>query len=107
MKVIQFTVPIADQGSVVIQEDILPYFYSYLHRHNEIQITSIILGEGTLIVGNYTQPFKAGEVYVIGANVPHMFKGDAKYFETNNEKNIHAIHIFFDSNKLQSVLNLP
>ncbi|WP_143310463.1 AraC family transcriptional regulator [Chitinophaga vietnamensis] len=108
MKVIQFTVPVADEGSVVIQEDILPYFYNYLHRHKEAQVTLIIKGEGTLIAGNYTQPFKAGEIYVIAANQPHMFKGDAKYFENLQEKNIHAIHIFFDhDNALKGLLALP
>lgn len=107
MKVIQFTVPVANQGSVVVQEDILPYFYNYLHRHAESQITYIIKGEGTLIVGNYTQPFKAGEVYVIGPNQPHMFKGDVRYFEEQKERNIHAIHIFFDINKLSPLLSLP
>ncbi|SHM70788.1 Cupin domain-containing protein [Chitinophaga jiangningensis] len=108
MKVIQFTVPVADEGSVVVQEDILPYFYHYLHRHKEAQITLILKGEGTLIAGNYTQPFKAGEVYVIGANQPHMFKGDAKYFENQQEKNIHAIHIFFDhEHALMGLLALP
>lgn len=107
MKVIQFTVPVANQGSVVVQEDILPYFYNQLHRHAEAQVTSIIKGEGTLIVGNYTQPFKAGEVYIIGPNQPHMFKGDARYFEENNEKNIHAIHIFFNPEKIAPLLNLP
>lgn len=107
MKVIQFTVPVANEGSVVIQEDILPYFYNYLHRHKEIQITLIIKGEGTLIVGNYTQPFKADEVYVIGPNQPHMFKGDARYFENLQEKNIHAIHIFFDHDNLKQLFNLP
>jgi AraC-like DNA-binding protein len=108
MKVIQFTVPVADEGAVVIQEDILPYFYNYLHRHKEAQVTLIIKGEGTLIAGNYTQPFKAGEIYVIGANQPHMFKGDAKYFENLQEKNIHAIHIFFDhEHALQGLFSLP
>lgn len=108
MKVVQFTVPVADNESVVVQEDILPYFYNYLHRHTEAQIALIIKGEGTLIAGNYTQPFKAGEVYVIGANQPHMFKGDAAYFKNLKEKNIHAIHIFFDHEKnLAHLLNLP
>ncbi|WP_212003456.1 AraC family transcriptional regulator [Chitinophaga sp. HK235] len=108
MKVIQFTVPVAEEGSVVIQEDILPYFYNYLHRHKEAQLTLIIKGEGTLIAGSYTQPFKAGDVYVIGANQPHMFKGDARYFENLKEKNIHAIHIFFDhENTLKGMLALP
>ncbi|CAL1517596.1 AraC family transcriptional regulator [Chitinophaga sp. MM2321] len=108
MKVVQFTVPVASEGSVVIQEDILPYFYNYLHRHKEAQVTLIIKGEGTLIAGSYTQPFKAGDVYVIGANQPHMFKGDARYFENLQEKNIHAIHIFFDHEQaLQGMISLP
>ncbi|MCW3466837.1 AraC family transcriptional regulator [Chitinophaga nivalis] len=108
MKVIPFTVPVADGGTVVIQEDILPYFYNYLHRHKEAQVTLIIKGEGTLIAGNYTQPVKAGDVYVIGANQPHMFRSDAKYFENVREKNIHAIHIFFDHEQgLQGLFSLP
>jgi len=107
MKVIQFTVPVANEGSVVVQEDILPYFYNYFHRHKEIQITLIIKGEGTLIAGNYTQPFKANEVYVMGPDQPHMFKGDARYFENLEEKNIHAIHIFFDHNNLNHFFNIP
>ncbi|MFY0254983.1 AraC family transcriptional regulator [Chitinophaga sp. 30R24] len=107
MKVVHFTVPVAEEGAVVIQEDILPYFYNYLHRHKEAQVTLIIKGEGTLIAGNYTQPFKAGDVYVIGANQPHMFKGDARYFENLQEKNIHAIHIFFDhEHVLQGLFSL-
>ena len=108
MKVIQFTVPVAEEGAVVVQEDILPYFYNYLHRHQEAQVTLIIKGEGTLIAGNYTQPFKEGEIYVIGANQPHMFKGEARYFENQQEKNIHAIHIFFDHEQaLQGLFALP
>lgn len=60
-----------------------------------------------MIAGNYTQPFKAGDIYVIGANQPHMFKGDARYFENIQEKNIHAIHIFFDhENALQGLFSL-
>ncbi len=108
MKVVQFTVPVAKGESVVVQEDILPYFYNYLHRHVEAQITLIIKGEGTLIAGNYTQPFKAGEVYVIGANQPHIFKGDAIYFENIKTKNIHAIHVYFNyDNTLSHLSNVP
>lgn len=104
MKVIQFTVPVADGGSVVIQEDILPYFYNYLHRHKETQITLILKGSGTLIAGNYTQPFTAGDVYIMGANQPHMLNGHA----TTDEGLIHAIHIFFDhEHALQGCFALP
>lgn len=104
MKVIQFTLPLDRDDSVVIQEDILPFFYNYLHRHKEAQISLIIKGEGTLIAGNFTQPFKPGDIYLIGANQPHMFKGDAKYFENIKQKNIHAVHVFFDFQTLLSPL---
>jgi AraC-like DNA-binding protein len=108
MKVVQFTIPVANENSVVVQEDILPFFYPHLHRHNETQITWIIKGEGTLIVGNYMQPFKAGEIYVIGANLPHLFKSDPVYFKKRKNKQIHAINIFFNPNGfLEPILNLP
>lgn len=107
MKVLQFTVPIVQKGSVAVQEDILPYFYNYYHRHAEAQITLIIKGEGTFIAGNYTQPFKPGEVYLLGANQPHIFKADAHYFENQQENNIHAIHVYFDQDSLlKGILNL-
>jgi len=107
MKVLQFTVPIVQKGSVAVQEDILPYFYNYYHRHAEAQITLIIRGEGTFIAGNYTQPFKPGEIYILGANQPHIFKADPRYFENTSENNIHAIHIYFDQDALLGgILNL-
>jgi AraC-like DNA-binding protein len=96
MKVLQFTVPIIQDGSIVVQEDILPYFYNYFHRHTEAQITLISKGAGTLIAGNYTQPFKAGEVYILGANQPHIFRAEPKYFEHPKAGSIHAIHIYLN-----------
>lgn len=108
MKVLHFTVPIVDEGSVVVQEDILPYFYNYFHRHIELQVTLILKGEGTLIAGNYTQPFKAGEVYILGPNQPHIFKADPKYFVQVRAGNIHAIHIYFNQDKFMAgIFKMP
>ncbi|WP_342328211.1 AraC family transcriptional regulator [Pedobacter sp. FW305-3-2-15-E-R2A2] len=108
MKVLQFTVPVANEYSIVVQEDILPYFYNYLHRHKEVQITLIIKGEGTLIAGNYTQPCKPGDIYFIGSDQPHLFRSNASHFGESYRNNIHAIHIFFDhKHNLASLLELP
>ncbi len=108
MKVIPFTIPVAKENSVIVQEDIMPYFYSHLHRHNEIQITWVISGEGTLIIGNYMQPFKEGDMYVIGANLPHLFKSESAYFKKRSNKQIHSLNIFFNPNGfLQPILDLP
>lgn len=100
MKVLQFTPPVPQENAVVVEEDVLPYFYNFLHRHKELQITLVIRGEGTLVVGNYSQAFKAGDVYVIAANQPHIFKSDPLYFTSLKNDNAHAIHIFFDLERI-------
>jgi len=96
MKVIQFTIPVAAGNSIYLQEDRLPHFYEHLHRHHETQITWVIEGEGTLIAGNYMQHFGAGDVFVIGANQPHLFKSDPAYFDAGIKKGIHSLNIFFN-----------
>ncbi|HXD78627.1 MAG TPA: AraC family transcriptional regulator [Puia sp.] len=96
MKVIQFTLPVKLGNSIHLQEDRLPYFYPHLHRHKEIQITWVINGDGTLIVGNTMHNFQSGDLFVIGANQPHLFKSDPSFFDPVNKKKIHSLNIFFN-----------
>lgn len=108
MRVVQFTIPVARENSVIVQEDIMPHFYNHLHRHNETQITWIVKGEGTLIAGNYMQPFKSGDIYVLGANQPHIFKSDSIYFDKRRKKQVHGLTFFFNPDGFfQPILNLP
>lgn len=108
MKVIQFTIPVSRDNTVVAQHEILPHFYNYLHRHNEVQLTWVIEGNGTLIAGNYMQAFHSGDIYIIGSNQPHIFKNDSSYFEKKNKKTITALTIFFNpAGPLKNLLALP
>ena len=108
MKIIPFTIPIAETNSVVVQEDILPHFYHHLHRHKEAQITWIQKGTGTLIVGNYIQPFKEGDVYILGANQAHLFKSNDAYFKIKNKLEVQSLTIFFNPDGFfKPLLNLP
>ncbi len=108
MKVIQFTIPVEIDNSIHLQEDKLPYFYRHLHRHKEIQIIWVINGEGTLIIGNNMLPFRSGNLFVIGANQPHVFKSDPSYFISGNRKSIHSLNIFFKhSGFISQLLTFP
>jgi AraC-like DNA-binding protein len=108
MKIIQFTIPVAKEHSIIVQEDKQPFFYNHLHRHNETQITWIIKGEGTLIAGSCMQRFQPGDIYIIGANQPHIFKNDPAYFDKRKRKEIHALTIFFDPDgSFHNILELP
>ncbi len=104
MKVIQFTIPVAIDNSIHLQEDRLHYFYPHLHRHNEIQIIWVINGEGTLIIGNNMLSFQSGDMFVIGANQPHVFKSDPSYFVAGNREKIHSLNIFFNPKGFISML---
>ena len=108
MKIIQFTIPVTKEYSIIVQDDKLPHFYNHLHRHNETQITWVIKGEGTLIVGNCMQRFKPGDIYIIGANQPHLFKSDPLYFEKNNGLEVQALTLFVDTmGMFSNILELP
>lgn len=108
MKVLSFTIPVADDRAVMVQEDVMPHFYPHLHRHKEAQLIWIKKGEGTLFIDNRMYAFKGGDVFLIGANQPHLFKSNSEYFEENHALHIEALMIFFDpAGKLQSFLALP
>ena len=100
--------PVVNKYFIVVQKDILPFFYNHMHRHNELQITLIVKGDGTLIAGNYIQPCKPGDVFFIGENTAHLFRSNPVHFLENKNNNIHAIHIFINhKHNLSSILAMP
>jgi AraC-like DNA-binding protein len=76
MKVLPFKIPKPENNAIVYQEDIEIYFYDKLHQHEEIQLTLIKEGKGTLIVGDSINYYDKGDIIVIGSNIPHVFKSD-------------------------------
>ena len=108
MKVLPFTIPVPQGQTIIVQEDNQSHFYPHLHRHAEIQVTLIKKGEGTLLAGNSMHPFEPGDIYVIGANLPHLFKSSPEYFKADSILNIHELTVFFDPRgKLSALFGLP
>ncbi|WP_452600788.1 AraC family transcriptional regulator [Pontimicrobium sp. MEBiC06410] len=77
MKVLPFKIPKPEHDALVYQEDIGPIFYNKLHQHEEIQISFIVEGKGTLIVGDTVNDYNKGDLLVIGSNLPHVFESDS------------------------------
>ena len=90
MKVFPFKIPKPAYGSLIYQEDHEYIFYDKLHQHEEIQISYIVKGEGTMIVGDGINHYKAKDVLVIGSNIPHVFKSDKAALEKSK-----MISLFF------------
>ncbi|WP_223548733.1 AraC family transcriptional regulator [Aestuariivivens sp. NBU2969] len=90
MKVLPFKIPKPEQNVIVFQEDLDIAFYDKLHQHEEIQISLIFEGEGTLIVGDSVNYYSKGDILVIGSNLPHVFKSD-----TDSSPSSHMFTLFF------------
>jgi len=93
MKVYPFKIPKPLHDSLVYQVDYGDVFYNKLHQHEDIQLSFIVEGEGTLVVGNSIHPFKKNDIIVIGSNLPHVFKS-----QLNKGKKSHMLTLFFDKN---------
>ncbi|ULQ51508.1 AraC family transcriptional regulator [Flavihumibacter fluvii] len=107
MKVLQFTIPVPGEKNIIVQKESLPFFYPHLHRHDEMQLTWIQQGEGTLVVDNNMHHFRSNEIYCIGANQPHVFKSDPDYFDPANTLQVQSMTIFFNpKGKLQNIFEL-
>lgn len=76
MKVLPFKVPKPQGDALIYQEDHEQVFYDKLHQHEEIQISYIQKGHGTLIVGDTINTYRTDDVIVIGSNLPHVFKSE-------------------------------
>lgn len=96
MKAVSFYIPKTQSEVFGVQEDRLPHFYPNLHVHPELQITLIEAGTGTLIAGDYLGRFATGDVFVIGKEMPHVFRSDDPYFLPESTQTIHGITVFFD-----------
>lgn len=105
MKPIQFTVSVYGEGVFAVMEDKKENFYNYYHRHDEAQITYILKGKGTIMVGNIMQSFQSGDIFVLKPNEPHMFDRDMEDEEEIGD--IHAIHIFVNLERMKKFYHIP
>lgn len=70
------------------------------HQHDALEISYIIVGSGTRIIGNTMEPFSQGEVVFIPSNVPHCWSFDD--FDTSSDGTIENISIFFSPDLLEN-----
>ena len=83
MKVLPFKIPKPEKEALVYQEDHEVVFYDKLHQHEEIQISYIIKGSGSLIVGDTINEYSQDDVLIIGENIPHVFRSDLEASPTS------------------------
>ena len=105
MEPIHFKIPRHKPETVRVEYWDMPYFYEPIHFHEECQLTYIMQSEGTLFLGDKLLRFREGEIYLIGQNLPHVFRNDISYFESHLPSSAKAISVFFLKETFSEILN--
>ena len=108
MKVYPFKIPKPENNALIYQEDIEMVFYDKLHQHDEIQISFIEKGIGTLVIGDSVYSYNTGNIFVIGSNLPHAFKSDKSSDDVSIMKTLFFTkdsfgEHFFELNELKEI----
>ena len=98
-----FKVPRNVQETIKVEHWSLPYFYDYYHFHEECQLTYVLKGTGKLYSSGFNTDFQKDELFLIGKNVPHVFKSDrTDILSGGSEDEAEAVSIFFDGDQFIS-----
>src|SRR6478735_8538823 len=77
-------------------------FYDYnhfsypLHFHTEYEIIYIKESTGTRIVGDNISKYEAGDILLIGSNLPHFLKSDDIYHSEDSNLRVKGTIIQFE-----------
>ena len=86
-------------------------FYDYnhftypLHFHSEYEIIYIKESTGTRFVGNSITRYEAGDILLIGSNLPHFLKSDEIYHSGNNDLRVKGTIIQFEKDFMYYAIN--
>ncbi|MDB5110397.1 MAG: AraC family transcriptional regulator [Mucilaginibacter sp.] len=84
--------------SFSVRQDLVPHFNNKWHYHPEIELIHFKKGQGTQFIGDSIRQFKAGDVILIGSQLPHYWRFDESYFkeDTNHSADVRVAHFSED-----------
>ncbi|MGE5520749.1 MAG: AraC family transcriptional regulator [Candidatus Dadabacteria bacterium] len=66
--------------SFSVRRDLVAHINNKWHYHTELELIHFKKGEGTQFIGDSIKRFKAGDVVLVGSNLPHYWRFDDSFF---------------------------
>lgn len=76
MKPSLLQVALAPNQSFAVRPHVNPLFYNQWHYHPELELTWVQQGSGIRFVGDSIAHFQAGDLILLGPNLPHFWRSD-------------------------------
>jgi AraC-like DNA-binding protein len=100
--------PLVNDASFVFNRWDCPYFDKPWHFHQEYELVLIDKSSGIRFIGDNVSNFKEGDLYLIGSNIPHLFRNNEDYYQNNSDLEAGSIFIHFTGEFLGGdFFNLP
>jgi mannose-6-phosphate isomerase-like protein (cupin superfamily) len=86
----------------------MPHFTYPWHFHPEYEILYVIEGSGTSFVADSIEEFQSGDLALIGSTLPHFWRSDEKYLNSEGKLKVKYIVIQFPTGFLKDeIANYP
>ena len=105
MKILNERLPISKSSPLKARFFDYEHFSYPLHFHSEYEIIYIKEGTGTRFLGNSITKFQAGDILLIGSNLPHFMKSDEAYHLGNADLRVKGTIIQFEKEFMYSAIN--
>jgi AraC-like DNA-binding protein len=94
--------------SFSVRQDLVAHINNKWHYHSELELIHFKKGEGTQFIGDNIKGFKAGDVVLVGSNLPHYWRFDDAFFDENSKAEADVRVCHFNENFWgESFLQLP
>lgn len=91
-----------------IRKDLFPNINNRWHYHQEVELIQIHAGTGMQFVGDSMKQFSAGDVILVGSNLPHYWRYDDARSKSNSKSTVYSTVVHFMENVWgDRFLNLP
>jgi AraC-like DNA-binding protein len=90
------------ESSFLYRRFSLPKFDAPYHFHPEIELTLIVKGAGKRLVGSQIDNYEAGDLVLLGENVPHCWLNENTFDEGNLRENTEGVLV--ESDAAQSIV---
>lgn len=104
MKAVFYKIPRTMDQSIRAEQWEPADFFTPVHYHRECQLTLIRSGSGYFYTSDSSTPFSRNDLFLIGENVPHVFKSNTGCNGQAGQAVTRGITVFFDHEQLSVLL---